>query len=83
MLSNLHAKGVTILMVRNLSEAGDKIFEASAFMVDCIISMRYIEHDSKIIKLISIPKLRGSAHSNEIRQFVAIADGIEVGGPLD
>jgi circadian clock protein KaiC len=83
MLSNLHARGVTVLMIRNLSENSDQMFSASSFIVDCIISMRYVERDSRLIKLISIPKLRGSAHSNEVRVFQTFADHIEVGGLLD
>ena len=83
MLSNLHARGVTVLMVRNLSEEGGQLFSAHSFIVDCIISMRYIERDSRLIKLISVPKLRGSPHSNEVRVFQTFADHIEIGGPLD
>lgn len=83
MLSNLHARGVTVLMIRNLSDNGGQGFSASSFIVDCIISMRYVERDSKMIKLISVPKLRGSAHSDELRVFRTFADHIEVGGPLD
>ena len=83
MLSNLHARGVTVLMIRNLSEMGGQVFSASSFIVDCIISMRYVERDSKLVKLISVPKLRGSAHSDEVRVFQTFADHIEVGGLLD
>lgn len=82
MLSNLHARGVTVMMIRNLSEMGGQIFSASSFIVDCIISMRYVEKDNKLIKLISCPKLRGSAHSNDVRVFQTHADHIEVLGPL-
>jgi circadian clock protein KaiC len=82
MLSNLHARGVTVLMVRNLSEAGEVVFASSSFIVDCIISMKYIEHENRMVKLISVPKLRGSAHSAEIRRFITTEDGIDIGGPL-
>ncbi len=83
MLSSLHARGVTILMVRNLSETGGEVFSASSFIVDCIVSMRIVERDSRMVKLISVPKLRGSAHSHEVRVFHTLADHIQVGGPLD
>ena len=83
MLSNLHARGVTVLMIRNVSEMGGQVFSASSFIVDCIISMRYVERDSHLIKLISVPKLRGSAHSNEVRVFQTFADRIEIGPLLD
>jgi len=81
MLSNLHARGVTVLMVRNLSDALGQGFSSSSFIVDCIIAMRYVERDNRMIKLISCPKLRGSAHSNEVREFVAHADHIQIAVP--
>lgn len=83
MLSSLHARGVTVLMIRNLPDLGAQMFSASSFIVDCIIAMRYVEHKNKLIKLISVPKLRGSHHSNEVRTFVTFADHIRIDGPLD
>ncbi len=83
MLSSLHARGVTVLMIRNLPEMGAQVFSASSFIVDCIISMRYVEHKNKLIKIISVPKLRGSAHSNEILTFQTFADHIQIAGPLE
>jgi len=83
MLSNLLERGVTVLMVRHLPETSTREFTVGSFIVDCIIAMRYVERDSRLIKLISVPKLRGSAHSNEVRVFQTFADRIEVGGPLD
>jgi circadian clock protein KaiC len=80
MLSNLHARGVTVMMIRNLSDVGNQIFSSSSFIVDGIISLRYIERDNRLIKVISIPKLRGSAHSNEVRTFITHADHIEIDG---
>jgi circadian clock protein KaiC len=81
MLSNLHARGVTIMMIRNLSEAGDQIFSPSSFIVDCIISMRYVERDNRLIKLIACPKLRGCSHSDEVREFMTHADHIQIAIP--
>lgn len=83
MLANLHVRGVTVMMIRNMQEAGAMDFSAGSFIVDGIIAMRCVERDSRLIKLISVPKLRGSAHSNEVRVFQTFADRIEVGGPLD
>ncbi|HEY0061696.1 MAG TPA: ATPase domain-containing protein [Telluria sp.] len=81
MLSNLHARGVTVVMVRNLSETGEHIFSSSSFIVDGIISMRYVERDNKMIKMIAVPKLRGSDHSNEIREFITHDDHIQIAVP--
>ena len=83
MLSSLHARGVTVLMIRNLPDMGAQIFSTSSFIVDCIISMRYVEHKNRLIKLISVPKLRGSHHSNDILTFETFADHIKIAGPLE
>jgi circadian clock protein KaiC len=83
MLSSLHARGVTVLMVRNLAEVNGPMFSASSYIVDCIISMRYVEHKNKLIKIISVPKLRGSVHSNEVLTFQTFADHIKIAGPLE
>ncbi|QYF95492.1 AAA family ATPase [Massilia sp. PAMC28688] len=83
MLSSLHARGVTVLMVRNLTEAQGQMFSPSSYIVDCIISMRYVELKNKLIKIISVPKLRGSTHSNEVLTFETFADHIRIAGPLD
>ncbi len=81
MLSSLHARGVTVMMIRNLPD-GDQIFTPSSFIVDAIISLRYVEKDGHLRKLVSIPKLRGSAHSSEVRVFDTREDGIDIGGQL-
>jgi circadian clock protein KaiC len=81
MLSSLHARGVTVMLIRNLAD-GDQIFTPSSFIVDGIISLRYVEKDGHLRKLISIPKLRGSAHSSEVRVFDTLEDGIDIGGQL-
>lgn len=81
MLSSLYAQGVTVMMIRNLPD-GEQIFPAGSFIVDAIISLRYVEKDGHLRKLISVPKLRGSAHSSEVRVFETEADGIVIGGQL-
>lgn len=83
MLASLHARGVTVMMIRNLPDMGARMFSSSSFIVDCIISMRYVEHRNKLIKVISVPKLRGSPHSNDILTFETFADHIKIAGPLE
>lgn len=83
MLASLHARGVTVLMIRNLSDPDGHMFSASSFIVDCIISMRYVEHNNKLVKIIAVPKLRGSAHSNDVLTFQTFADHIKIAGPLE
>lgn len=82
-LSTLQARGVTVMMVRSQPQLAGEMFSAACIDVDCIICMRYVEHGNKLVKLICCPKLRGSQHSNEIRTFHTVADGIEIGGVLE
>ena len=78
MLSALHHMGVTVMMTRNVMDVSSNHLSPSAFLVDGVISMRYIERDSRIIKAIASPKLRGSWHSNQIRPYTVQEDGITV-----
>ncbi|WP_151633812.1 ATPase domain-containing protein [Noviherbaspirillum aerium] len=82
MLSHLHARGVTVMMIRHIASMSDTGFTQGDFIVDAIISMRYTEINHKLIKLISVPKLRGSRHSDEVRRFKTLENGIELGDPI-
>jgi circadian clock protein KaiC len=81
-LSNL---GVTVLM---LSELEDRYLDlrfspyGAAFLTDAIIVQRYIEIESHLKRVMAVVKVRGSAHSNEIREFDIGDDGIVIGDPL-
>jgi circadian clock protein KaiC len=81
MLTALAKKGATLLMIRTMEDVTANLLSCSksAFLVDGIISMRYAERDFKLIKLISSVKLRGSAHSEEIRPYIVTDKGITVG----
>jgi circadian clock protein KaiC len=48
-------------------------------MTDAIIVQRYIEVDSRLLRVLAVVKMRGSAHSNELRLFHIDADGIKIG----
>jgi circadian clock protein KaiC len=84
MLSALANKGVTTFMIRNMENAPATLFSrsGSSFLVDAIILMRYAEIESKMVKLISSVKLRGSPHSDDIRSYTVTEKGIEVGPPV-
>ena len=45
-------------------------------MTDAIIVQRYIEVDSRLLRVMAVVKVRGSAHANALRQFSIDADGI-------
>lgn len=81
-LSNL---GVTVLLT---SELEDRYIDlrfspyGSAFLTDAIVVQRYIEVDSRLKRVMAVVKVRGSAHSNEIRQFAISDAGIVIGDPV-
>jgi circadian clock protein KaiC len=79
MLGELYSRGVTVLMVRTTTELAIQAMNPSTSLVDGIIYMRYAEQKGKLVKLISVPKLRGSSHSSEQRIFTTQADGLDIG----
>ncbi|WP_228536119.1 ATPase domain-containing protein [Noviherbaspirillum malthae] len=78
MLTHLHARAITVMMIRHVVNMTQPVFSQGDFIVDAIIAMRYAEIDYKLVKLISVPKLRASRHSAEVRSFKTTADGIEL-----
>jgi circadian clock protein KaiC len=78
-LSNL---GVTVVMTSELEDRyTDLRFSpyGSAFLTDAIIVERYIEVESRLKRVMAVVKVRGSAHSNELRLFEITDDGIVIG----
>jgi circadian clock protein KaiC len=47
-----------------------------------IIMQRYIELKGRLQRVMAVVKVRGSAHSNDLRLFEITKTGIEVGRPL-
>lgn len=85
MVAELTGMGVTILMTSELEDRyTDLRFSpfGSAFLADAIVVQRYIEIDGQFKRAISVVKVRGSAHSKEIRLFDISADGIVIGPTL-
>ena len=54
----------------------------TAFLTDAIIVQRYIEVDSRLLRVMAVVKVRASAHSNELREFSIDEDGIHIGEML-
>jgi circadian clock protein KaiC len=82
LVSALASTGVTVLMTSELEDRySDLRFSpyGSAFMTDAIIVQRYVEVDSRLKRVMAVVKVRGSAHSNELRQFTIDDDGIRIG----
>ena len=85
MIAVLSGLGVTVLMTSELEDRyTDLRFSpyGSAFLTDAIIVQRYIELDSRLLRVMAVVKVRGSAHSNDLRQFEITEDGILIGAPV-
>ncbi|MBI1754107.1 MAG: AAA family ATPase [Acidobacteria bacterium] len=85
MVSSLVGMGVTVLMTSELEDRyTDFRFSSygSAFLTDAIIVQRYIELESRLKRVMAVVKVRGSSHSDELRQYEITNDGIVIGEPL-
>lgn len=85
MVSALARTGVTVLMTSELEDRyTDLRFSpyGTAFLTDAIIVQRYIEVESHLKRVLAVVKMRGSAHSNELRLFTIDDEGIQIGEML-
>jgi circadian clock protein KaiC len=85
MIARLTGMGVTILMTSELEDRfTDLRFSpfGSAFLADAIIVQRYTELEGQLKRVLSVVKVRGSAHSKDIRLFDITGEGILIGEPL-
>ena len=86
MIAELTGMGVTIVMTSELEDRyTDLRFSpfGSAFLADAIVVQRYVEIESQFKRAISVVKVRGSAHSKDIRLFDITKAGIVIGETLN
>jgi circadian clock protein KaiC len=82
MVMAIASTGVTVLMTSEIEDRyTDLRFSpyGTAFLTDAIIVQRYIEVDSRLLRVMAVVKVRGSAHSNELRLFHIDDKGIQLG----
>jgi circadian clock protein KaiC len=85
MVAALAGMGVTVLMTSELEDRyTDLRFSpnGAAFLTDAIIVQRYIEVESCLKRVMAVVKVRGSHHSNQLRQFEITDEGIVIGEQL-
>jgi circadian clock protein KaiC len=85
MVAVLAGLKVTVLMTSELEDRYDDLRFSpygSAFLTDAIIVERYIEVESCLKRVLAVVKLRGSVHSNELREFQITDEGIVIGDPV-
>ncbi len=86
MISVLTAKGVSVLMT---SEVEDRYTDlrfssyGNAFLADAIVLHRYVEIAGTFKRAMSVVKVRGSAHSKDIRLFDIDGDDLKLGAKLE
>ncbi|HEU4460057.1 MAG TPA: ATPase domain-containing protein [Methylibium sp.] len=86
MVAALTTEGLTVLMTSELEDRyNDLRFSpyGTAFLTDAIIVQRYIEIAGRLRRLLAVVKVRGSAHSDQLRLYAIDAAGLHVGDPLD
>jgi circadian clock protein KaiC len=81
-LTSLH---ITVMSTVEVVESSDYLRFAPfniSFLADDIIAMRYIELHGELKKVLSVIKMRSSAHSTELRQYEVTAGGMKIGDAL-
>lgn len=81
----LTAVGVTVMMTAEVIEAfpeGRFTNERVSFVTDDIIVQRYIEIDGQLAKVLAVVKMRGSAHSFDLRMYDITDEGARIGKSL-
>jgi len=85
LVTALAGTGVTVLLTSELEDRyTDLRFSpyGTAFLTDAIVVQRYIEVDSRLLRVMAVVKVRASAHSDHLRLFSIDDDGIHVGERL-
>jgi circadian clock protein KaiC len=85
LVTALAGTGTTVLMTSELEDRYDDLRFSpygTAFLTDAIVVQRYIEVDSRLQRVMAVVKVRGSAHSSDLRLFHIDAQGIRIGEML-
>ncbi len=85
MVNALTRSGVSVLMTSELEDRyTDLRFSpyGTAFLTDAIIVQRYIEVDSRLLRIMAVVKVRASAHSDELRLYRIDDKGLQIGDML-
>ncbi|MGF6272726.1 circadian clock protein KaiC [Massilia sp. UYP11] len=81
MLSSLAKRGVSVLVTMGLDDEFTQLRFSQAdvaYLTDAIVVMRFGESAGQIRRFISVVKVRGSAHSTDLREFRIGDDGIRI-----
>jgi len=85
MVAVLTGMGITLMMTAELEDSYvDLRFSphGTAFLTDAIIMQRYIELNGQLQRIMGAVKVRGSAHSKDLRAYEITEQGIVLGETL-
>lgn len=85
MVGALTGSGVTVLMTAEVSNSFTDLNLSPnlvSFLSDNIILQRYVEIDAHFTKVMTVVKMRGSRHSNELRAYEVGEHGLIIGKAL-
>jgi circadian clock protein KaiC len=85
MIFSLTGSGITILSTVEMEESFTELLFSTysiSFLTDDIIRLRYVEIDGQLRKVMIVVKMRGGAHSKEIREYEITSKGVVIGGRL-
>ena len=85
MISALTGIGVTILSTVEMEECFTELLFSTysvSFLTDDIIRLRYAEIEGQLRKLLMVVKMRGGAHSRDIREYEITSSGVVLGERL-
>jgi circadian clock protein KaiC len=78
--------GITVLTTMEVTQGHDEFRftpNVISFLADDLISLRYVEVDRELRKVLAVVKMRGSQHSKAYREYEITEQGFVVGGDLD
>jgi circadian clock protein KaiC len=85
MIYALTGRGVTVLSTLEMEESFTELLFSNfsiSFLTDDIIRLRYIEIEGQLRKILMVLKMRGGAHSRDIREYEIAPSGIIMGERL-
>lgn len=85
MIFSLTGLGVTVLSTLEMEESFTELLFSSysiSFLTDDIVRLRYVEIEGQLRKIMMVLKMRGGAHSNDIREYEINSDGVIIGERL-
>jgi len=77
--------GITVLTTMEVTQGQDELRftpNVISFLADDLISLRYVEVDRELRKVVVVVKMRGSQHSKAYREYEITDRGLVVGGDL-